>query len=477
MGILVKILGSGIGLASESIKHHKAKKADKAALSNAGESSTAGGFTSDQLYDSPPQYVEVSEEQGAQLIAQGRAVAVEQHHEANHRNDDDGVSSGEEGNEEAWQLDEASSPLEEDSEIAGPSKDTKTLTSEFLRSHPPPAYDLVGAQLPCPVILPQCRPRDKKRGFVRAYAPVLEDVGIDQATFLEFLKTFKKICEADGWLEAVNIAAAGAGFVPSVIAMTVSTAVQFAVGVAMEVQRRSRTTTFLDQMNEGFFKPRGLYCLIMTYKPDSTKPHTVVDINQTITNKQTPASSSTRQTFRNLRLSSGKTYGELELPESAPLIFPALDKVAEDESEEGAQKQGMMKSTSKFVDDYFDRRARAKWAGENPDSKLVVPGQRTEFTSRYSDPNNPANNGSLVSMLTGGKFNPRGLKNEGWGGRRGRGRGGTREGQGDGPRRQKKGAAMVKRVLTKDVLYLMIVNMPTEADMEAGRQAISNEAN
>ena len=100
----------------------------------------------------------------------------------------------------------------------------------------------IRAQLPCPVILPQHRPRDKKRGFVRAYAPVLEDVGIDQGTFLDFLRTFKKACEADGWLQAVNLAAFGAGFVPNPIAMGVSTAVQFAVGVAMEVQRLSRYT-------------------------------------------------------------------------------------------------------------------------------------------------------------------------------------------------------------------------------------------
>ena len=129
-------------------------------------------------------------------------------------------------------------------------------------------------------------------------------------------------------------------------------------------------------MNEEFFKPRGLYCLIMTYKPDSTASHTCVDIGQTIATYSTPASSAARQTLRNLRTSSGKTYGELELPESAPLIFPALDKVLNDTSEEGVKKQGKLRSTGKFLDDYFDRRAQAKWAGQNPNSKLVVPGSK-----------------------------------------------------------------------------------------------------
>lgn len=42
----------------------------------------------------------------------------------------------------------------------------------------------------------------------------------------------------------------------------------------------------------------------------------------------------------------------------------------------------------------------------NLDSSLAVsPGQ--EFASRYSDPTHPANSGSLISLLTGGKINTR----------------------------------------------------------------------
>ena len=43
-------------------------------------------------------------------------------------------------------------------------------------------------RLSCPVIIPQRRPRDKNRGFVRAYAPALEDSGISQEVFLQFLE-------------------------------------------------------------------------------------------------------------------------------------------------------------------------------------------------------------------------------------------------------------------------------------------------
>jgi hypothetical protein len=180
----------------------------------------------------------------------------------------------------------------------------------------------------------------------------------------------------------------------------------------MVLTQIDRTNGFLDRMNEEFFKPRGLYCLIMTYEPDSTATHACVDITQTISSSLTPASSNMRQTFKNLRLSSGKTYGELELPEAAPLIFPALESIASDRTEEGVKKQNKLKSSQKFVADYFDRRAQAQYAGENLGSKLAVTGQEPKFASRYADPNHPANSGSLVSLLTGGAINPQRRRNE-----------------------------------------------------------------
>jgi hypothetical protein len=47
-------------------------------------------------------------------------------------------------------------------------------------------------KLPCPVIIPQRRPGAKRRGFVRAYAPVLQDCGIGQDVFLKFISDFHK---------------------------------------------------------------------------------------------------------------------------------------------------------------------------------------------------------------------------------------------------------------------------------------------
>lgn len=49
------------------------------------------------------------------------------------------------------------------------------LVQSFVTEHPPPSYTAAPGRLPCPVIIPQRRPQNNSRGFVRAYAPVLYD--------------------------------------------------------------------------------------------------------------------------------------------------------------------------------------------------------------------------------------------------------------------------------------------------------------
>lgn len=136
-------------------------------------------------------------------------------------------------------------------------------------------------------------------------------------------------------------------------------------------------------MNNEFFKPHGVYCLIITYKPESTDTHASVDITKAVHSSMTPRDSSMKNAFKNLRLSDGKTYGELEMPEAAPLVFPALEHLVDPNSTEEIQKSNKMKSTQKFFADYSDRRAQAKYAAEHPDSVLVVPEDK-KFASKYS---------------------------------------------------------------------------------------------
>lgn len=105
--------------------------------------------------------------------------------------------SSSDGEEEAQELDEAqqkfagghkNQELQEAKDVDGVFK----VLAKQHQQHPPPGYTEVAGKLDLPVILPQRRPKNKERGFVRAYAPVLQTCGIDQTEFLAFLDGFEK---------------------------------------------------------------------------------------------------------------------------------------------------------------------------------------------------------------------------------------------------------------------------------------------
>ena len=66
----------------------------------------------------------------------------------------------------------------------------KILANSFVELFPPPTAPVGTLQLP--VILPQRRPGNKRRGFVQAYAPMLEQAGIGEAAFLSFCDYFEQ---------------------------------------------------------------------------------------------------------------------------------------------------------------------------------------------------------------------------------------------------------------------------------------------
>ena len=214
MGPLVRLIGGGIGLASEAIAAHKesrtrSKSPGPSRSSDpdrdaSGQSNFSARSENIPPY-APPAYdtlnsdsanygvVETTDEkQAKELIETGQAVPFEDTHE-------DALISGEIDDDEAyWELDEAvavedpsSTMPDEEPKGEKPKPDVHKLVQEFLTAHPAPPQPLTGP-LECPVILPQRRPHTKARGFVRAYAPALEDADIDQDTWMDFLKVFHK---------------------------------------------------------------------------------------------------------------------------------------------------------------------------------------------------------------------------------------------------------------------------------------------
>ncbi|KAJ6151659.1 hypothetical protein N7470_007256 [Penicillium chermesinum] len=345
--------------------------------------------------------------------------------------------------EEAWLADAVAEEFKEQ-ESPPYSKHTSMLETTALGFKPQQERSL--ARLPYPVIIPQRRPRDRSRGFARAYAPVLANCDVSQEMFLRFIKDLYEASKANPIFMVVNMAAFVTGFIPDITATVVSILVQTAAETARQIQSLHRTNTFLDDMNNRFFRPRGLYCLLMTHKPNKSSPCSPMDITETVAKFSTPAESTFKDKLRSIRKSSGTTRGNIELPD-----------------------------VKANLSDYYDRRSQAEFEYQNPDSKLCTNNsERIQFASRYSDPNNPASQGSLISLLTGGHVNPRAgvdkLRQKG------------RDHQREEANRQlaETGSiervpysrvanreGILKRVLRQDVLYLMVVNMPTEEELAA----------
>lgn len=396
---LVQGIAAGIGLASESIQHRKGKKIQKR-LERETEDETERGIS---YRDTQPEETSVG--------------PVDQ-------------------DEAAWQLDDMQAELTADpvppkmEGYAGSSKaaqsfddaatspmDAPGLAENFIHEHPPPAYSLTAPaparRLELPVVLTQRRPKARARGFVRAYAPILEDVGIDEPTFLDFVDQLNKATLPSPWIQAINLAALAVQHVPEPVSIAVGIACKTVADAASETHSRTKTNSFLDKVNEEFFKPRGLVALLMTWKPSDPSLTTNVDFNLDSTITSAAASSSTQggpssfslgKLSRRMQSSSGATT--FEFPQTAPLIFPALDDLAAStagDSEAEARKQSAVSRGGSFVADYMDRRAVAKWAGDNPESGMANAVPKPEFKSRYADPTHPASSGDLLALVTGGK--------------------------------------------------------------------------
>lgn len=136
-----------------------------------------------------------------------------------------------------WELDDVQHDAELDGGVPyGSLPDGRTALSNAI-ARPPPAYP---GQLELPVIIPQRRPKDRKRGFVRAYAPVLRAVDIDEGAWMGFLDEFEKSCIGSPWLHTLNAAALAAFALPMGWSQLVAMSVNQAVSVAREIDGRRK---------------------------------------------------------------------------------------------------------------------------------------------------------------------------------------------------------------------------------------------
>lgn len=374
LGALVQGAAAGVGLASESIQHHREKK--RAQKQQEQHSITAGHSTS-------------QDERGH------------------------GGNLPEECDEAAWQLDEAQDDLagEENRTSMDNSQNApghvSALADDFIRTHPSEEAPARSGCLDMPVVITQRRPKARTRGFIQAYAPLLQNAGIDQPAFLDFIENLNKAVQPSPWIQAINLASLAAQHVPEPVSLAVSIATKMAADAASEVHSRAKTNIFLDKANEEYFKPRGLVALLMTWKPQDSSLVTTVDfdLGSIVTD---PSSASKKGLFGKCqsRMKSSSAATSFEFPETAPLVFPALDELASATAESPgveAKKQNAIKRGGSFLTDYLDRRATAKWSDDHPESRMASLAPKPEFRSRYADPSHPASSGDLLAFVTGGK--------------------------------------------------------------------------
>lgn len=312
----------------------------------------------------------------------------------------------------SWELDEAQDEVAETASEVVQSKvmgnrvvvsqsEIPYLAEKFAETYP--LQDTASLpRLDCSVIIPQRRPESRKRGFIRAYAPVLAAKGISEETFIDFIATFNIASQANPLLNAINMASFSAHALPPGIGIAVAEAIRLAVDTAIEAQSRYRANSFLDQINKLWFLPRGLVCFPMIWKPSVSSIVSSVAIDATAA-EQSDKFKIDQRTVDKFKGGASTTRGNVQFPDAAPLIFPLLDDFFDDEThgKEGTMKHKLL-HFSKTTNDYFDRRAQAKYTILNPNSGLSNLGVRPEFKSRYSDPSHPAASGSLLGLITGG---------------------------------------------------------------------------
>ncbi|KAJ8453615.1 hypothetical protein ONZ45_g19640 [Pleurotus djamor] len=168
------------------------------------------------------------------------------------------------------------------------------------------------AQLPYAVIIPQRRPKQRDRGFIRAYAPDLMRCGIDQATFLSFLDGFNATIASSPWVGVVDLTGGAVGAIPAsvtAVAPITGTAIQVVTGIYEEISARKRHISF----------PK---CLPPKDERSAVQAPRAQD-STTDFSAMVPGASDTQQqgTSHNIRSNDGVT-GDANFPPSAELVFP-----------------------------------------------------------------------------------------------------------------------------------------------------------
>ena len=184
-GIIGRTANAVIGMTAEAVA---SRKDNKAAPTTYNERLTA-----------PPSYDQNSSRGSTPNRSRSSSASKQKSRDTSEKSkavDDESDSSVSDIDDEELDLDEAAEEVRNaegtrrpppSGNMASPAA-IKTLVTSYVEQFPPPRRPI--GVLQRPVILPQRRPGNKERGFVHAYAPMLQDVGISQEAFLSFFEYF-----------------------------------------------------------------------------------------------------------------------------------------------------------------------------------------------------------------------------------------------------------------------------------------------
>ena len=183
------VLQPSVGLVAEAVAHHKAKKSQQDELEEVLSP------TDDVVEDTRYSSLETTPSSSKQKNVPSTRYSEEPPPY------DEAVSQGEKSDtiESEAQLQGATAAFKEmqltqtlssfvipTGNALGPAP-IKTIVSAFTSEYPPVPS---GSALQTTAVLPQKRPGDLSRGFLRAYAPVLQGVGISSIAWIDFLASF-----------------------------------------------------------------------------------------------------------------------------------------------------------------------------------------------------------------------------------------------------------------------------------------------
>ena len=152
--------------------------------------------------------------------------------------------------------------------------------------------------------------------------------------------------EPNPWIYAFNLAGFAGMAVPEPLMMLLGVGIGIATDAAMEAQSRFKSNKLLDCVNAEFFMPRGLVCLVVTWKPDAADGDPITTVNFEGKIAKPSSKTAVTQSIKDIITNKASTNGDLQdiqasmremtkssngsfkWPDPAPLIFPAPNQIA-----------------------------------------------------------------------------------------------------------------------------------------------------